>query len=122
MYEYRNTTRSKPGTLSPGSRFCHPAKPESALTEFTLAECLAVIARVSLLVLASALCISTAAAQTASVPVGGGDRSQPTQQQIDRQENARASPRNRPAQRDVDDRLYDEIIRGATPSARSPSQ
>ena len=80
------------------------------------------ITRASLLAFASALCISTAAAQTASGPVGGGDRSQPTQQQIDRRENARVSPRNPQAQRDVDDRLYDEIIRAATPPGRSPSQ
>ena len=95
--------------------------PGNALTEFTLAECLAVITRVTLLALAPALCICTAAAQTASGPVGGGDRLQPTQQQIDRREDARVSPRNTQVQPDID-RLYDEIIHSATPPGRPPSQ
>lgn len=95
--------------------------PESALTEFTLAECLAVITRVSLLAVASTLWICTAAAQTASGPVGGGDRSQPTQQQIDRREDAHIGRRNPTARPDADP-LYDEIIRAATPPARSPSR
>ena len=95
--------------------------PESALTEFTLAECLAVITRVFLLAVASTLWICTASAQTASGPVAGGDRLQPTQQQIDRRENAQVGRRNPAAQPNVDP-LYDEIIRAATPPARSSSQ
>ena len=75
------------------------------------------IFKTSLLSLSLALFIGAAAAQTRSWPIANGRRPQPTQQQIESRDGNAARRWNRDVQPEVD-RLYDEIMRAATPRER----
>ena len=75
------------------------------------------IIKTCVLSLSSALLIGVAVAQTPSWPIVDGRQLQPTQQQVDTKEDSRAHQRPRGVQPDVD-RLYDEILRAATPPGR----
>ena len=75
------------------------------------------IIKTCLLSLAFALLIGSAAAQTRPGPIVNGSQPPPTEPQVDSSEAARARERNARVPPDID-RLYDEIMRAATPQPR----
>ena len=75
------------------------------------------IIKTYLLSLSFALLIGSAAAQTRPGPIVNGRQPPPTEQQVESREASRARGRDVRVQPDID-RLYDEIIRAATPQRR----
>ena len=75
------------------------------------------IIKTCLLPLSFALLIGSAAAQTRPSPIVNGGQPPPTEQQVDSREAGRARERDVRIPPDID-RLYDEIMRAATPQPR----
>jgi hypothetical protein len=75
------------------------------------------IIKTCLLSLSFALFIGSAAAQTRHAPIANGRQPQPTERQVESREGYRPLDWDVPVRSDID-RLYDEIMRAATPQRR----
>jgi hypothetical protein len=75
------------------------------------------IIKTCLLSLSLALFIGSAAAQSRQGPIVNGRQPQPTEQQVESREDFRPRDRDVRVRSDID-RLYDAIMRAATPQRR----
>jgi hypothetical protein len=98
------------------SRISNSAKPANSAGVSLFRSVPQWIIRTCLLSLSLALFMDVAAAQPPSWPIVNGRRPQPTQQQIDREDNA-ARQWDRSVQSEVD-RLYDVIMRASSLQGR----
>ena len=94
-----------------------PAKPADSPSVSLFRSAPQWVIKTCLLSLSLALFMGVAAAQPSSWPIVNNRRPQPTQQQIDSREDSAARQWNRGVQSEVD-RLYDEIMRAASPQGR----